>query len=975
MTIRTITIFLLCCQLLAFGEETSGFTLIEDQAKLPIHTPSFVERQTLKIRLDNGLEAYIVSDPKIDKASAALTVKTGSWEDPKDYPGTAHFLEHMLFLGTKKFPNESEYDRYIAEHGGLSNAFTSNDYTSYIIAVDNNAFPEALERFSNFFIEPLFNPSGVSRELQAIDQEYAQNLENDDIREYYVLKELTDPSHPNHAFSMGNSASLQKVSQDILKDWYKHHYSANRMRLVVTSSLPLAEMKNLVVKDFKDVPNKNLPPFDWTAPMFPDSLKHHMVYIEPHKNTRKLTLLWELPPKFTDMRDTKPEQIVCYVLGHEGEKSLLAELKRVKYADELKCGGENIGGHNTIFALEIKLTDAGVRNVDTVIAQCFQALANLRKVGPLQYLFDDVHKMAVIDYEYQPRENAFDKAEKEASWIAKEDLKTYPEQSMVIQRFDPAATQDLLNFLTPENSIINLIAPKNLTGIITDRKEKWLDTAYSVQPIPLETLRQWDNPSANARIDLPEPNLLIPEKLTIINNLVAATADAENAPIPHPVKIIDNDSGLIYFAPDTFYASPKISWSFEIKTPAIQASSPESMVLADLYVKNALEIMNVYTYPALMAGLNFDIVRTENGLQITIEGYNDKADLLFLDLIDSLKKQHPREQQFKLYKEILSRQYQNASLDKPLFQIYDYLKSILYKDYASQQSKALAIKKITFERFEEFFSTIFSKTFVEGMLYGNMAEAQAKHLSEQLLEALASGPYPKSEQNKKAVIVLPADKGPYFVECKTKAQGNAAILAIQQEPFSFKARAAQQILMQAMRAPFFETLRTKQQTGYIVTSRAEEFERHLFNVFAVQSNTHEGRDLLARFELFIEGFMQELPVGLSSKSFDNIKKALVDELRQPPKSINEMGELLTRLAFRYDGDFNWIDKRIKGFEELTYSEFLEIARKTMSKQNKRRLGILLTGTIPIESTMQYKRAANISQLRKLGQYTMYTMPQ
>lgn len=969
MIARLSLIFLLCCQFFAFGNENAEFTLIDDQAKLPILTPSFAKRQTAKIRLTNGLEAYIISDPLIDKASAVLTVKTGSWEDPKGYPGTAHFLEHMLFLGTKKFPNESEYDRYISEHGGLSNAFTSNGYTSYIFSVNNSAFPEALDRFANFFKEPLFNPSGVGRELQAIDQEYAQNLESDDVRHYYILKELTDSNHPNHAFSMGNSTSLQKVSQDTLKDWYNNHYSSNRMRLVVTSSLPLTDMQTLVVNDFKDVQNKNLPPFDWKAPMFPESLKNHMVYIEPRKNIRKLVLLWELPPKFVDMQSTKPEHIICYVLGHEGEKSLLAELKKAKYAEDLVCGSEIFGGHNSIFFLDITLTDSGVKNVDTVILRCFEALANFRKIGPQQYLFDNVQKMSVIDYQYQSKEDAFEYAIKNASWLAKEDISTYPEHSLVIQKFDPAATQELIDILTPKNCIFNLMAPKNLTGVVADRNEKWLDINYSLQPIPQETLREWQAASPNPRIELPEPNLLIPEKLTIVNNILAASADPERSPIPHPIKIMENDSSLVYFAPDTHFATPKISWSFEIKTPAIQLNSPESIVLGDLYVMDTLELMSAYTYPALMAGLHFDFKRTDDGLQIIIEGYNDKAELLFLDLINSLKDHHPREQQFRLYKEILSRQYQNASLDKPLFQIYDYLKSILYKDYTSDQNKAKAIKKITFERFEEFFSNLFSKTFVEGMLFGNMTEAQAKQLSSEFLKVLNSEPYPRSEQNKKAIIILPEDKGPYFVECKTKALGNAALLAIQQEPFSFKARAAQQILMQSMREPFFTNLRTKQQTGYIVTNRAEEFEKHLFDAFAVQSNTHEGRDLIARFELFIEGFMQEIAKSeVTTQRFENIKKALIAELQEPAKNIAEMGELLTRLAFSYDGDFDWIQKRIQGFVDLSYDEFLDFAKKTLGKQNKRRLGILLTGTIPTESTTQYKRAANIDQIRKLGRY-------
>lgn len=962
-------ILLISFHLAGYADDPKEFTPIEDRAKIPILTPSLANRQSEKIRLNNGLEAYIISDPRADSSSAVITVKTGSWEDPEGYPGTAHFLEHMLFLGTKKYPKESDYDRYIAEHGGQSNAFTNNEHTSYAFTVDNKAFPGALDRFASFFKEPLFNPSGVSRELQAIDQEYAQNLEDDDIREYYVLKTLAHPSHPLHAFGMGNSLSLKKVSQEVLKAWYDTHYSANRMRLAVTSNLPMDQLRALVVEDFKDIPNKDILPFDIKTPMFPDSLKEHIIYIEPLKNVRKLTLVWELPPKFAGMRETKPEDIVCYVLGHEGEKSLLSNLKKSKYADSLNCASDIYGGSNSILALEIDLTDAGVRNVDTVILRCFEALADFRKTGPLQYLFDDLHKVSIIDYEYQPKEDSLDYLLKEAIWLGREDMSTFPEQSQVINKFDPAATQDLINFLTPQNCIITVMAPKNLTGVTTDRKEQWLDVSYSVLPVPKETLQEWEGAKPNPDIELPAPNLLIPEKLTIVNSMVAATTNPEYAPIPHPNHILDSESGSVFFAPDTFFAVPEISWTFEIKTPSIQYSSVESTVLGDLYVKYVEEALNPYSYPASMAGLDFDITLTENGFELSIEGYNDKAELLFTDIIDTIKELHPREQQFKLYKEILIRDYQNSLLDKPFYQVFDILKNILYKDYPTNQAKLQAIRKITFDQFEAFCESLFNKTYVEGMLYGNMSEAEAKQISNLLLDTLGSKPYPKSEQLKKAVLMFPKDKGPYYLEYKTKTQGNAALLVIQCEPFSFKNRAAQQILMQGMREPFFTSLRTIQQTGYIVTNQPQEVERHLFDIFAVQSNTHEGRDLIARFELFIEGFMQEIAKSeITLERFNTIKNALLKDLRQPAKNISEMGALLTKLAFDYEADFNWMDKRIAGFTDLTYEEFLELSRNCMSKNNKQRLGIILTGSIPYETTLQYKKINNLAQLRKLSQY-------
>lgn len=945
---------------------TADVTTIEDKATLPILTPAFSERQTAKLKLENGLQAYIISDPQVDKSSAALTIKTGSWEDPAEYPGIAHFLEHMLFLGNKKYPNETEYDQFMTEHGGQFNAFTSNDFTGYVFTIDNSALPEALDRFSSFFKEPLFNPSGVDRELQAIDQEYAKNIENDDIREYYIYKELANPGHPNNAFSMGNRESLQKVSQETLKDWYKKHYSANRMVVEVISTLPLEELKKLVIEDFSGVPTTNTPPFIPSLSVISAASKGHMIYIDPVKNLRRLVIFWELPFKFAAMRETKPELLVCHILGHEGKNSLVAELKKEKLVEGLQCGADKLGGNSLFMVLQLDLTDAGVKDVNEVILRCFEAIANIKKKNIPNYLVEELQTMTKLNYQYQPREDAFDHIIKEAMQLPNEDLATYPEQSQTFQHYDAAATKELVQFLTPQNAVFELMAPKSLTGISFESKEKWLGVAYTIKEIPEETLTRWKNAVPNSQIDLPPLNPYLPENIGLLNN--QALKEKTPFSIPHPSKLLDTDQGKIYFAQDNYYSVPTISWAFEIKTPAIDPANVDSGVLADLFVKQATEALSAYVYPASIGGLNFTVQPTNNGILINIDGYNDKSQALFLDLLKVLKKPQAREQKFKTYKELLQREYQNNTLEMPLVQAYELLRSILYKEFNLSKAKSAALRKITFEQFQDFNQAIFEKTFVEGLIYGNIDQNQAQELTTHLITTLDSAPYPKNEQHNEEVIVLPKDQGPFFIETKSKVQGNAAVLAIAMDQFSFKDRAAQQVLMQAIKEPFFSTLRTKQQTGYIVLSKAKEVEQHLFDIFAVQSNTHEGRDLLARFELFIEGFLQELSKSeVPKERFENIRQALLTTIQQPPQSMSEMAALLYKLAFSYDGDFDRVAKRIDAFKKLSYEEFLEITKHVLGKENKQRIAIMFTGSTP-EENLKYRRLCGTNQLKQLSTF-------
>ena len=115
-------------------------------------------RDYRSVMLDNGLEALVVSDSDADKAAAALDVNAGSANDPADRPGLAHFLEHMLFLGTEQYPDPGEYGRFISEHGGASNATTSFAHTNYFFDVDAAHLEGALDRFAQFLRLPAFRP-------------------------------------------------------------------------------------------------------------------------------------------------------------------------------------------------------------------------------------------------------------------------------------------------------------------------------------------------------------------------------------------------------------------------------------------------------------------------------------------------------------------------------------------------------------------------------------------------------------------------------------------------------------------------------------------------------------------------------------------------------------------------------------------------------------------------------------------------
>ena len=154
--------------------------------------------------LDNGLRAIVVSDPDTDKAAAALDVNVGNANDPDARPGLAHFLEHVLFLGTEKYPDPDEYRRFVAEHGGSTNATTSFAHTRYFFDVDAAYLEDALDRFAQFFLSPRFDPAYVGRERQVVHSEFISRRRGDRNRNYAAWKEAINPDHPLSRFHVGS---------------------------------------------------------------------------------------------------------------------------------------------------------------------------------------------------------------------------------------------------------------------------------------------------------------------------------------------------------------------------------------------------------------------------------------------------------------------------------------------------------------------------------------------------------------------------------------------------------------------------------------------------------------------------------------------------------------------------------------------------------------------------------------------------
>jgi protease-3 len=131
------------------------------------------------VKLANEMEILMISDPDAEVSACAIKMTVGSLEEPAKFPGLAHFLEHMLFLGSKKYPDALEYSNFFTTNSGYSNAFTDNNETVYSFECSHEGFPEALDRTCDFFRSPLFDETLAQKEVNAVNSEFENSKEDD----------------------------------------------------------------------------------------------------------------------------------------------------------------------------------------------------------------------------------------------------------------------------------------------------------------------------------------------------------------------------------------------------------------------------------------------------------------------------------------------------------------------------------------------------------------------------------------------------------------------------------------------------------------------------------------------------------------------------------------------------------------------------------------------------------------------------
>lgn len=340
-----------------------------------INKPKFDIRDFNGGTLSNGIKYVLVNDNSLQKSYVSVSVNTGSYANPKEYDGLAHFLEHMLFMGSSKYPQTEHYFNIISENGGYANAYTDTCDTVYFFNIYNNALEEALQIFSRFFIDPLFDSDSVKKEMNAVNSEHHMHI-NDDmwIKQQFIL-DMTKENSPLNIFGTGSIETLNKPDiLDVLKNFHKKYYVANNMSICIGTSKPFTEIIDMLNKYFLEIPRNDKDNLDIINEIPKEIFKKSDVayYLKSHSDIYEVTYVWEID-KYYKIKETKDYYIFKFVLCDDSINGLKFMLINNGYLMDIYVEIYKEG----LLLINLDLTKYGMNNLNKIEGILFNYINNI----------------------------------------------------------------------------------------------------------------------------------------------------------------------------------------------------------------------------------------------------------------------------------------------------------------------------------------------------------------------------------------------------------------------------------------------------------------------------------------------------------------------------------------------------------------------------------------------------------------------
>ncbi|KTW25692.1 hypothetical protein T552_04211, partial [Pneumocystis carinii B80] len=546
------------------------------------------------------------------------------------------------------YPKEDDFSSYIKAHSGQFNALTSSEETNYFFHIAPDYFEEALDRFSQFFIVPLFPRTAVYQEIHAINSEFKKNQQNEEWNILQLEKSLSNEKSPYYKFGTGNYQTLmdnpKKNGKDILeevKNFYLKYYSANLMKLVVISKESLDELQGLIIKYFSQIPDKGIQRPQFMEKPFTDKHLGMQCWYKSAKDSIKMTLTF--PIEFqTILYKSNSFAYLRYLLEHQASNSLYDFLSKKGWIFSINIDIEYIVSNVNFFRIILVLTSKGLDEYEDLIVSIFQYLDFLRNIGPQEWIFNELKQLDDMFFRFSDYTTSF----RRASILSNVMQKTYLNYSDLLKysflsEYNSQHIIDLLDLLCQNNYLLS-ISSKTKPGD-WNAKEFWYGSEYKFESLPKTLVRKTNNLVTNGLFKLPNSNKYISEEFFI-------KPPSENR--VDKLHLAYSTDVLRYWYKDDMHSNPKTYLFLFFKLPGY-SDTPLQQTQLKVYINMLFNSIVEIVYYADIAGYQISILPHKSGFQLSIYGFNGKMLELLEDILDAFLNFQPTLSKYNFFKERL----------------------------------------------------------------------------------------------------------------------------------------------------------------------------------------------------------------------------------------------------------------------------------------------------------------------------------
>ncbi|BBO64549.1 protease III [Serratia marcescens] len=860
-------------------------------------------RQYEAIKLANGMTVLLVSDAQAPKSLAALALPVGSLEDPNSQLGLAHYLEHMVLMGSKRYPEPENLSEFLKKHGGSHNASTASYRTAFYLEVENDALEPAVDRMADAIAEPLLDPGNADRERNAVNAELTMARSRDGMRMAQVGAETLNPAHPSARFSGGNLDTLKDKPDSKLHDeltgFYKRYYSANLMMGVLYGNQPLPQLADIAAKTFGRVPNHDasVPPI--TVPAVTPEQQGIIIHYVPAQPRKQLKVEFRIDNNSAAFR-SKTDTYISYLIGNRSKNTLSDWLQKQGLADAINAGADPMVDRNGgVFAISVSLTDKGLAQRDQVVAAIFNYLKMLRSEGIKQSYFDEISHVLNLDFRYPSITRDMDYIE----WLVDTMLRVPVEHALdapyLADRYDPKAIAERLDAMTPQNARIWFVSPDEPHN----KTAYFVNAPYQVDKITPQRFTQWQQLESGISLSLPALNPYIPDDFTLTK---------PSHEFKKPERVVDKPGLRVLYMPSRYFADePKADVTVAFRN-AKTMDSARNQVLFSLTDYLAGLALDQLSYQASVGGLSFS-TSPNNGLMFNANGFTQRLPQLLTALIEGYSSFTPTEDQLAQAKSWYLEQLDAAEKGKAFELAIQPVQMVSRVPYSERSERREVLKTLTLKDVLAYRDSLLAEATPELLVVGNMSKQQVDTLASTLKHRL--GCTGSEWWHGEDVVV---DKN-HLANLQQVGSSTDSALAAVYVPTGYDevtGMAYSSLLGQIIQPWFYSQLRTQEQLGYAVFAFPMSVGRQWGVGFLLQSNSKQPAYLYQRYQDFYPKTEKRLR-EMSEADFEQYKQALINELKQRPQTLSEEASRFANDFDRGNFAFDTRQKLIAQVQQLT----------------------------------------------------------